>query len=86
MSRYRLERWQRSILNGSGMCPWVRELELVCGSGVFVLNENSVIGEQSCLDVRVRGPGNTETSWKWGGQEWGRTDEMRTEPEAQAGE
>ena len=36
----------------------------------FVLNEKSV-GEESHLEVEVRGPGNTETSWKWGGQEWG---------------
>ena len=55
-------------------------------SRIFVLSGNSAIGEESYLEVRVRGPGNTETSWKWGDQEWGRTDEMETEPEAQAEE
>ena len=30
-----------------------------------------MIGEESYLDVKVRGPGDAEMSWKWGGQEWG---------------
>ena len=44
----------------------------MCDSGVFVFKENSVaeeIDEGSYLEVKVRGPGDTETSWKWGGQE-----------------
>ena len=28
-------------------------------------------GEESHLEVNVRGPGNTQTRWKWDGQEWG---------------
>jgi len=37
--------------------------------GCFVLNENSVVGEQSHLEVKVHGPRNAEVSWMWGGQE-----------------
>ena len=51
------------------MCLSVRELELVHDSGIVVLKGNSMIGEESCLEVRVRGPGDTETSWKWGGDQ-----------------
>ena len=52
------------------MCLWVRELELV-RFWYFLLKEDSVVDEESHLEVRVRGQGNTETSWKWGSQEWG---------------
>lgn len=45
----------------------MRELEVVYDSGVFVLKESYVVGEESHLEVKVRGPGNAETSWKWGG-------------------
>ena len=38
----------------------------VCFLGGFVFSECSGVGEESCLDIKVRGPGNTETCWKWG--------------------
>ena len=44
------------------------KLELVCDFWGFVLSERSVADEESYLDVKVRGPGNAETCWKWGDQ------------------
>ena len=31
-----------------------------------MFKEDSVVGEESHLEVRVRGQGNAEVSWKWG--------------------
>ena len=47
----------------------MRELALECDFVVVVLSEHSVADEESYLDVKVRGPGDTETCWKWGDQE-----------------
>lgn len=49
------------------MCLQVRELSL-CDSGVFVIKGDIAV-EDSHLEVRVCGPGNTEMVWKWGGQD-----------------
>ena len=47
----------------------MRELAVACNFGVVVLSEDFVVDEESHLDVKVRGPGGTETCWKWGDQE-----------------
>lgn len=31
-----------------------------------MFNGSSVVGEESQLEVRMRGPSNTEVSWEWG--------------------
>ncbi|KAF9651079.1 hypothetical protein BDM02DRAFT_3111088 [Thelephora ganbajun] len=46
-----------------------RTLRFVYHSGVPVLNENPVAGEEMQLEVKVRGPGNSKTSWKWESRE-----------------
>ena len=46
-----------------------RERTWVRGSEILVLSRKHVVGEDSQLEVRVRGPGNAEISWEWGGFE-----------------
>lgn len=36
---------------------------------VFLLSMKSVAGQDSQLEIRVRGPDNVEMYWEWGGRE-----------------
>lgn len=50
------------------MCPHVRKDEFVV-QGTFVLSTKSVAGEDSQIEVRIRGVGGAEVSWEWGSSE-----------------
>ena len=52
--------WVGSVCAGKGS-------KFVSDCRVFVLTEGFIVGDGLQLDVRIRGPGNTEVSWVWEG-------------------